>query len=113
MNQFFRLLAAGSGLLAGMVYADPAPAQKQGGVLRMFTIDSPASVSIHEETTAHAERPVMPVFNNLVIFNQHLAQNSLESIVPDLATEWSWNEERTALTFSLSLALQVRAADRR
>ena len=52
MNQFFRVLAAGSGLLAGMVCTDPALSQKQGGILRMYTIDSPASMSIHEESTA-------------------------------------------------------------
>jgi peptide/nickel transport system substrate-binding protein len=44
---------------------------------------------------------MMGVFNNLVMFDQHVKQNSLESIVPDLATGWSWNEEGTALTFPL------------
>ena len=40
-------------------------------------IDSPASMSIHEEATVVAERPMMAVFNNLVLFDQHVAQNSL------------------------------------
>jgi hypothetical protein len=31
-------------------------------------LDSPASMSIHEEATVVAERPVMGVFNNLVMF---------------------------------------------
>jgi len=43
----------------------------------------------------------MEVFNNLVMFDQHVKQNSLQSIVPDLATGWSWNEEGTALTLPL------------
>jgi peptide/nickel transport system substrate-binding protein len=43
----------------------------------------------------------MGVFNNLVMFDQHVKQNSLESIVPDLASSWSWNEEGTKLTFTL------------
>jgi Bacterial extracellular solute-binding proteins, family 5 Middle len=30
-----------------------------------------------------------------------VAQNSLQSIVPDLATDWSWNEDGTELTFRL------------
>ena len=64
-------------------------------------IDSPASMSIHEESTVVAERPVMGVFNNLVMFDQHVPQNSLASIVPDLATGWSWNEDGTELTFPL------------
>jgi peptide/nickel transport system substrate-binding protein len=42
---------------------------------------------------------MMGVFNNLVLYDQHVAQNSLASIRPDLATNWSWDEDRTRLTF--------------
>ena len=38
-----------AGLLLGMTTATAAPAQKQGGVLRVFHRDSPASMSILEE----------------------------------------------------------------
>src|SRR5208282_231059 len=38
---------------------------------------------------------------NLVMFDQHVRLNSLGSIVPDLATGWSWNEDDTELTFPL------------
>ena len=38
--------------------------------------------------------PFMPVFNNLVIFNQDVAQNSVRSIVPDLAESWAWSERQ-------------------
>ena len=31
-----------------LLAAGPAPAQKRGGVLKMYTIDSPASMSIQE-----------------------------------------------------------------
>jgi peptide/nickel transport system substrate-binding protein len=67
----------------------------------MYTPDSPASMSIHEEATFVAEGPMMGVFNNLVLFDQHVKQNSLDSIVPDLAKSWSWNEEGTELTMPL------------
>jgi len=43
-----------------------------------------------------AQRTMMGVFNNLVMFDQHVKQNSLQSIVPDLATGWSSNEDGTA-----------------
>jgi peptide/nickel transport system substrate-binding protein len=46
-------------------------------------------------------RAMMGVFNNLVIFDQHVKQNSSQSIVPDLATGWSWSEDGTQLTFPL------------
>jgi peptide/nickel transport system substrate-binding protein len=81
--------------------AEPACAQKHGGILKLYTLDSPASMSILEETTVFAQRPMMGVFNNLVMFDQNVKQNSLQSIVPDLATGWSWNEAGTELTFSL------------
>ena len=76
-------------------------AQKPGGILRMPHLDSPASMSIHEESTISTLGPMMGVFNNLVMFDQHIKQNSLASIVPDLASSWSWNEEGTKLTFTL------------
>src|SRR5258708_33988401 len=41
------------------------------------------------------------VFNNVVVFKESGKQNSLQSIVPDLATGWSWSEDRTELTFAL------------
>jgi hypothetical protein len=83
MKQHIRVLAAAGGLLTAMFASELAFAQKAGGILKMYTIDSPASMSILEEATVFAERPMMGVFNNLVMFDQHVKQNSLSSIVPD------------------------------
>src|SRR5882757_3710669 len=101
MNRKSRVSAVVGGLLLALSAADPASAQKQGGVLRMPHGDSPASMSILEESTIAAEAPMMGVFNNLVMFDQHVAQNSPRSIVPDLAISWSWNEEGTELKMPL------------
>src|SRR6516165_1223354 len=95
------LRAAASVLLIAMSAGGTVSAQKPGGVLKMYSIDSPASMSILEESTVFAEGPMMGVFNNLIMFDQHVKQNSLQSIVPDLATSWSWNEEETELTLPL------------
>src|SRR6202171_2511922 len=76
-------------------------AQKPGGILNISHFDSPASVSLHEEATAAAVRPMMGVFNNLVMYRQDIAQGSLQSIVPELATGWNWSEDGTELTFPL------------
>ena len=91
----------GSGLIAAWLIGGPAAAQKQGGILRAGHFDSPASMSMLEESTLAVNRPMMGVFNNLVIFDQEVAQNSPQSIVPDLATGWGWNEEGTELTMPL------------
>jgi len=64
-------------------------------------ITSRASMSIHEESTIATLGPMMGVFNNLVMFDQHVRQNSLESIVPDLAVSWAWSEDAKELTFKL------------
>jgi peptide/nickel transport system substrate-binding protein len=101
MKRNLRGFAAAGSLFVAMFAADPVFAQKQGGILKMYSPDSPASMSIHEEATVFAEGPMMGVFNNLVMFDQHVPQNSLQSIVPDLATGWSWSEEGTELTLPL------------
>src|SRR5947208_10253659 len=71
--------AAAAALLISISASGTAFAQKRGGILRMSTPDSPASMSIHEESTVFAQRPMMGVFNNLVMFDQHAPQASLES----------------------------------
>jgi peptide/nickel transport system substrate-binding protein len=101
MNPRLGRLAAAGGLLVALSVAEAAYAQKQGGVLKIYFFDSPASVSIHEETTAAGQGPVMGVFNNLVLYKQDVPQSGMQSIVPDLASEWSWDEDKTQLTFRL------------
>ena len=87
MKRHVRGWAGTCALLMALGLAGPVMAQKSGGVLQMLDFASPASMSIHEESTITAGIPMMGVFNNLVLFDQHVPQNSLHSIVPDLATE--------------------------
>ena len=90
------------GIVAGtLALAQPVAAQKPGGVLKMQHWDSPASMSIHEEATYSVVVPIMGVMSNLVIYEQHIAQNSLKDIVPDLAESWAWGEDGKELTFKL------------
>src|ERR1700751_2428161 len=93
-----RILAIAGGLLMALTAAQPSIAQKRGGILKMYTPDSPASMSVLEESTVFARGPMMGVFNNLVMFDQQVKQNSLQSIVPDLAPGWSWSEAGPQLT---------------
>jgi peptide/nickel transport system substrate-binding protein len=84
-----------------IVGAVRAHAEKPGGLLQVYHRDSPASMSVHEEGTNSVAIPMMAVFNNLVIYDQHIAQNSLDDIVPDLAETWSWSADGLRLTFKL------------
>jgi peptide/nickel transport system substrate-binding protein len=101
MTRKLAALTAGAILLLALLAIAPADAQKPGGVLKMYHFDSPASLSLHEEVTFAALGPAMGLFNNLVMFDQHVPQASLASIVPDLATDWSWDSSKTELRFRL------------
>ena len=101
MTKSCRMVAALGVLTAAIAGAGGAYAQKSGGALRLSHFDSPASMSILEEATRATLQPMMHVFNNLVMYKQDVPQTSMQSIVPDLATSWSWNEEGTELTFPL------------
>ena len=101
MTRMLRTFVTASALIiAGLIPAS-AFAQKSGGVLKVQHQDSPASMSIIEEATYSTVVPMMGVFNNLVMYKQDEPQNSMKSIVPDLATSWSWSEDGTELTFKL------------
>ena len=67
--------AAGSFALA-VAASSTSFAQKQGGTLKIGHFDSPASMSMLEELTSAVNRPIMGVFNNLVIFKQDEPQNT-------------------------------------
>src|SRR5580693_232411 len=97
-----QIVAAVAAIAAAMVFGgSPASAEKQGGILKLSHFDSPASMSILEEATRATVQPMMGVFNNLVLYDQHIARSSLETVVPDLATSWSWSEDGTELAFPL------------
>ena len=74
---FQRYVAAGAPRAAGT-----APAQRAGGVLRVYHRDSPASMSIHEEGTVGVIMPMMGVMNNLILYDQHIARNEASTIRP-------------------------------
>jgi len=101
MTAVLRRVVALALLMLLFSICEVALAQKPGGVLRVYHRDSPASMSIHEEGTNSTEIPMMGVFNNLVLFDQQIAQNSLQTVRPDLAESWSWSEDGKRLTFKL------------
>lgn len=81
--------------------ARAAGTPRSGGILHAFHPDSPASMSLIEETTISVIAPMTAVFNNLVVFDPHIPQNSMDTIVPDLATEWSWTDGGKQLDMTL------------
>ena len=100
MRRHLRNCCAASVLLV-LSFGAAAWAQKPGGILKLYSWDSPPSVSILDGPNPIGQRTMAGVFNNLVMFDQHVKQNSLGSIVADLATGWSWGEDGKELTFKL------------
>jgi peptide/nickel transport system substrate-binding protein len=96
-----RTLALFGGLVLAVATANAADEPKRGGILKIYHRDSPASMSIHEEATWSTIMPMGAVFNNLVIYDQHIKQNSLATIRPELAESWEWGEDGKDLTFKL------------
>jgi len=100
MIRVIRRVAAATAL-ALVLTGGTAAAEKAGGILRVHVWDSPPNLSMLEGINPLASRTMMPVFNNLVMLDQHAKQSRLDAIVPDLATRWAWNEDGTAVTFWL------------
>src|SRR5262245_55424336 len=101
MMRDLRVLAAACLLPLSLLAANAAFAQKPGGILRMGHFDSPASMSMLEESTQAVNRPMSGVCNNLGTFDPHVRQSSLRSIVPDRLPSWAWSQEGTELTFAV------------
>ena len=80
----------------------PYPNGKRGGVLMaMHREDLAQGFSIHETATVSTTWPVMPCFNNLVQFDPFKPVEALDTIVPDLAERWSWQDNYRNLVFFL------------
>jgi peptide/nickel transport system substrate-binding protein len=92
---------AAAAFLSVVAIGGDALAQKQGGILRVHEREGIPTMSIHEEGTISTVLPMMGVFNNLVVYDPKVPQNSLKSIIPDLATGWAWSEDNKSLTFKL------------
>ncbi len=75
---------------------------KRGGILNaMQGEDLPAGFSIHETATIFGLWPVMPCYSNLVLFDPLKPRETPETILPELAEKWSWQDGYRNLVFFL------------
>jgi len=91
-------------ILALVAIGTPAVSQtpKSGGVLQaMHREDLAQGFSIHETATIATVWPAMPCFNNLVMFDAAKAVESMDTVVPELAEKWSWQDNNRSLVFTL------------
>ena len=57
--------------LALVLTGGTTAAQKAGGILRIYSAESPPGLSIYEQATPWGQGPLMGVYNNLILFDQH------------------------------------------
>ncbi|HEX7628734.1 MAG TPA: ABC transporter substrate-binding protein, partial [Candidatus Methylomirabilis sp.] len=81
--------------------ARAASEPKYGGILNATQSDPPPSLSIHEEATVAAVWPMMPCYNNLVLFDPLKKQENIGTLVGELAEKWAWEDGGKALAFHL------------
>jgi peptide/nickel transport system substrate-binding protein len=101
-----RLLPLALGLsIIGALTAAGAPAAAQaprkGGILNAMLAEDPPGFSIHESATISGLWPVMPCYSNLVLFDPLKPQETVETVVPELAERWSWQDGYRSLAFFL------------
>ncbi|MBI4082029.1 MAG: ABC transporter substrate-binding protein [Candidatus Lambdaproteobacteria bacterium] len=90
------------GLLAGALAlaTSPALAQKYGGILKTVHRTIPGTLSMHEMPTIPWS--LSSFSNSLVYFDPQKVVESLETVIPELAQSWQWNDAYTQLTLRLS-----------
>jgi peptide/nickel transport system substrate-binding protein len=88
--------------------AAPAPAQtpsaptpKYGGVLVTHPLSATPSLSPHEESTVATTQQASPCFSNLIYYDPAKKQESVDTIIPELAERWSWQDGHRNLVFFL------------
>ncbi|MFN3974018.1 MAG: ABC transporter substrate-binding protein [Dehalococcoidia bacterium] len=88
----------------------PTPAVEEkprsGGILRAMHRENPPSFNTHQEATISTSWPMMPAYNNLVVFDQSKDRAVPENIVPELAESWEWQDGGKALVFKLRRGVQ-------
>jgi peptide/nickel transport system substrate-binding protein len=74
---------------------------KRGGILNAMLAEDPPGFSIHESATISGLWPVAPCYSNLVTFDPLKPQDSAETVIPELAEKWSWQDGYRNLVFFL------------
>ena len=91
-------------LLGGALATAPAEGQapKSGGSLNvMLREDLSQGFAIHETATISTVWPASPCFNNLVYYDPLKRQESVDTIIGELAEKWSWQDNYRNLVFFL------------
>ena len=87
-------------LIAAPVEAQ-TPKPKRGGILNSVLTEDPPGLLVHESATISNVWPMSPCYSNLVIFDPLKPLDSAETVIPELAEKWSWQDNYRNLVFFL------------
>ncbi|HET6369486.1 MAG TPA: ABC transporter substrate-binding protein, partial [Pseudomonadales bacterium] len=98
-------LALGPALVLAVLAGLGAPAEsqtpKKGGVLQTLLIEDPPGLLAHESATVSNVWPMSPCYSNLVLFHPLKTLESADTVIPELAERWSWQDNYRNLVFFL------------
>ena len=94
------VLAITAGVAAAAVHAQ-GQTPKRGGILNTLVIEEPPGLLIHESATVSNVWPMSPCYSNLVLFDPSKALESVDTVIPELADRWSWQDNYRNLVFFL------------
>ena len=87
-------------LLGSAAFAQ-SPKPKRGGVLNTVLIEDPPGLIIHESATVSNVWPMSPCYSNLAYFDPLKGLESVDTVIPELAERWSWQDNYKNLVFFL------------
>ncbi len=92
-------------LVTAALVVTPAGAQtakpKRGGILNSVLTEDPPGLLVHESATISSVWPMSPCYSNLVVFDPLKPLDSAETVIPELAERWSWQDNFRNLVFFL------------
>jgi peptide/nickel transport system substrate-binding protein len=92
-------------LVTAALVVTPASAQtpkpRRGGILNSVLTEDPPGLLVHESATISNVWPMSPCYSNLVIFDPLKPLDSAETVIPELAERWSWQDSFRNLVFFL------------
>ncbi len=103
MNGMRRLALLSLAVLTVVLAVAPVASQtpKRGGILQSVITEDPPGFSIHESATVSTVWPMSPCYNNLVYFDAAKSQETVDTVVGELAEKWSWQDNHRNLVMFL------------
>jgi peptide/nickel transport system substrate-binding protein len=97
------LVSVGILVMLGVVAAGAVSAQspRRGGTLNAMLAEDPPGLLIPESATVSTVWPMMSCYSNLVWFDPLKPVETADSIIPELAERWSWQDNYRNLVFFL------------